>query len=944
MINPKKSFKKRIFIGILAGFIGLSSISMISHFYSIQATAADQNVVTPKYDSDDTDSDTAFNVMRDFGLITADSNGIFNPQNSVSRGEVAVFLARLLGVKNSSKLTLFAKTFSDVPYNNGYYNSVTQLANTKINGVSIIDTSKSEFNPNDNITQEDFLKMLLVILDYGNQSSYTDTAKNLGINIGNTTDHITQSDMAYSIYSALDMKISGSDQTILSKYLGLVKFTGVVSNNPINDANLQANEIRVGIRNTFNGNFKNSEALITFKDQKLKLGAQYIGQPILGFAKVDGSEIVTSRSLSTPVIIKSSEISKDKNNNIDLTSNKNITYTSSSDSSSHTLNLSDNLTIIYNSKIMGSKSLSEIQQILNNQNSDCPFVQGQINLFAIDQGATMFDAISIENCQTMVVDTVNKYTMQIMGKTVGNSIDILSYSVPDTSSDAINGSVGDPYLVTYLFDRVGNPLSEELILQIQEWDILSIKNIKGANGKEYNYCNVSPGNYIQSGNTITGTIKSIKNNTVTLRVDIDNPIYDSISRVTTQDKTYGLSANLRGLSDTELARAGIQVGLESQELCLDSFGMIAATKKTYVTDEQVSYVANAGIAGITVLDKNGKLHTYGVNPIILVNEQEISYPLFSIQIRKGDVIGYELNDKGVIYKINIPRTDMKGQTSNVEQFAYNLQPAKSATYHSSTGALTFENNEYDTVYTTKDTKFFIVPSDPQLSGDINSFDVLDQQFITDGQVLNNVKVFSVDNDRFAKLVLIYDIDKQVIDQDYNSLGMFNQLANGNTKANITKDGFYYTDGVPRNLKLVGISKITDLVKGAVIFPEYNSEDGLRKITGITSLSNGKFVLNQGGLNSYLNARSKTRVYFGEVTDRKNAMLTLSDNISNKKVTLAIPSNASVSIYDFTRPENDRRYESSIQMIDLKRQNLKYEILAREFDSKIIEVMVYIYQK
>lgn len=126
----------------------------------------------------------AVNTLADMGILNGDKAGRFNPDKTITRAEAATVICNLMGVSEDAKKIKWS-TFSDVPSN---YWAVGYIA--KANELGIISGySKTKFGPNDPVTCEQMVKMLVCIRGYrdlaieegGWSKGYLKVANDLGI-------------------------------------------------------------------------------------------------------------------------------------------------------------------------------------------------------------------------------------------------------------------------------------------------------------------------------------------------------------------------------------------------------------------------------------------------------------------------------------------------------------------------------------------------------------------------------------------------------------------------------------------------------------------------------------------------------------------------------------------------------------------------------------------
>lgn len=144
-------------------------------------------------------------ALKAAGLINGYSNGTFKPNNTITRAEVCTMIVNTL--ENPHIISIKGNTFKDVS-NHWAYDSVAKAKNMGlINGVN-----ENEFAPNENITDEQIVKILVNLLGYGKNApylggypkGYLNIADDLGllkginVRIGNQTDRGTVTKMLYN--------------------------------------------------------------------------------------------------------------------------------------------------------------------------------------------------------------------------------------------------------------------------------------------------------------------------------------------------------------------------------------------------------------------------------------------------------------------------------------------------------------------------------------------------------------------------------------------------------------------------------------------------------------------------------------------------------------------------------------------------------------------------
>lgn len=96
------------------------------------------------------------------GIMTGDNNGNFNPDSTISRAEAATVICRLMGMEDEAK-NATGSAFLDVPSTHWAVGYVAKAAE-----LGIIDGyGNKQFGPEDPVTYDQFVKMLVAAWGYG---------------------------------------------------------------------------------------------------------------------------------------------------------------------------------------------------------------------------------------------------------------------------------------------------------------------------------------------------------------------------------------------------------------------------------------------------------------------------------------------------------------------------------------------------------------------------------------------------------------------------------------------------------------------------------------------------------------------------------------------------------------------------------------------------------
>lgn len=195
----------------------------------------------------------AVSILSNLGILSGFEDGTFRPDETVTRAQMASIIVRTLGYDSQAVSSAGSTVFSDVAadhWASGYIN-VAQ-AQGIISGYG-----NGMFGPEDKVTYEQAVKMIVSALGYdlvavqkgGYPTGYLAVASAEGITKnanGRVGDPAKRSSIAILVYNSLEVRLldqsswttDGSDEykktdkTILSDYLDVEKWEGVVTNVP----------------------------------------------------------------------------------------------------------------------------------------------------------------------------------------------------------------------------------------------------------------------------------------------------------------------------------------------------------------------------------------------------------------------------------------------------------------------------------------------------------------------------------------------------------------------------------------------------------------------------------------------------------------------------------------------------------------------------------------
>ncbi len=187
-------------------------------------------------------------VLSALKIMIGDDTGLFRPDDTIIRSEVAKIAIHSLGLESAADSMKGVSKFPDVPvehWANGYINLAAA------NGIVIGDDT-GNFRPNDKITYAEAMTMLVRILGYEPQAIQfggypmgyiqSGTANGLSKNVsGNASSHISRGNVAYMTNNALSVKLMEqtgfgqnikyevTEKTLLKDKLNVIKGEGQIT-------------------------------------------------------------------------------------------------------------------------------------------------------------------------------------------------------------------------------------------------------------------------------------------------------------------------------------------------------------------------------------------------------------------------------------------------------------------------------------------------------------------------------------------------------------------------------------------------------------------------------------------------------------------------------------------------------------------------------------------
>ncbi|MBE7031529.1 MAG: S-layer homology domain-containing protein [Ruminococcaceae bacterium] len=251
---------KRFLCTLLAVVFTLVNIAVVPAFADFTDVATDHAAFD------------AVNVLNKLGVINGYNDGSFKPDNNVTRAEFTAMLLRTRGMGAVGSTSLENPPFPDVTTPDVSW-AIANIRTARELGI-INGYDDGTFKPNNNVSYEEAVKMIVCALGYGEMgaegafwySKYLMTAKSLGFLDGAggaVATPATRATIASMLYNCLEVKLAENnaitDKTILEDDLKLTKNVGYISSNPEislskPDANLRDDEVEItvnGVASTY---------------------------------------------------------------------------------------------------------------------------------------------------------------------------------------------------------------------------------------------------------------------------------------------------------------------------------------------------------------------------------------------------------------------------------------------------------------------------------------------------------------------------------------------------------------------------------------------------------------------------------------------------------------------------------------------------------------------
>ena len=403
--------------------------------------------------AEDSDVYTAVQTLSSLSILNGYEDGTFGPEKDITRAEFATVVCRALGLGNPAK---GATQFADVPADHwaaGYINLVAGQG--IVNGYG-----DGNFGPEDNVTYEQAVKMLVVALGYepmasqkgGYPTGYLVVANTYGLTEGvNAPADAAAANrgvVAHLTYNALDIPMmaqtgfgtnveykiqdgnNGTKYTTLLTGLDVAKLGGVVIETAI-IGGTQVGEITYRVNNNYdNTGWAEEDDLNTIgadNDYTLKLAEGVNAEPFFGMASEIYAKEVKSGKWEIIAIMagEDSAVVEIDKADIDTFDDNELKYYQTATATKTTnLKLNGTPVVYLNNEVSSSGEImgagvsddAEIKVIENNGNSQYDMV------IVKDYKYGIIDTVEADRDRFTLKNVPGKFAFDFEDETVSNSI------------------------------------------------------------------------------------------------------------------------------------------------------------------------------------------------------------------------------------------------------------------------------------------------------------------------------------------------------------------------------------------------------------------------------------------------------------------------------------------------------------------------------------------
>jgi len=909
--------------------------------------------------ADDASYAEAVTILSSLNIMIGDDKGNFNPDNTITRAEVAAIVVRAKGLEAASNGAKGATNFSDVKADHwatGYINLAAQ------SGI-IAGFTDGTFRPEDPVTYEQATKMIVAALGYtpkaenngGYPTGYLVIASQEGIAKGATGqagDAAKRAIVARLIFNALDVKLmeqtgfkvnepeySVVNKTLLKDYLKVEKYEGKITSTFLTDGK-KADDDEISIEYSYyNGvlqvqdSVSNKYPSLSFAVGKTSAEALF-GQYVVAYAAEDDFTgdltllaVAPKSGKNNIVTIDYSQIEK-----VDISEasvvGKVEYFAKESDSSTTKLDIDAKGGLYYNGRS------SNYEAVVTDYLKELK--PGKVQFIDNDNDDEYEYVLVTEYTTDAVVKSINTASNTIEGKD-GSSVDIdiddeniitlfyMADGTPATFADIKEDDVltlvvsDDEQLVVVYISRniVEGKVSEKRTGDKIE-SITSENNTDDSytiGGKDYRRA-INGSSFVGSSITVGDEGKFYLN--------VDN-------RIVYKDVSVSLTGNY-----AYLFAAGVESGIGLKKV---QFKVLTAAGEWKILDlaNKVSF-NGASSTESYVKDLDTALYT-------IINDGKDATP-------KSQLFMYNVNSSGQINKLYTALS-----SANSDEFS--LDATKTGNYSAS-------SNKIGSIYFLPETLVFNVPA--VASDDEDDFTVTKASSIFKDNNEYTVEAYDI-TDGFPKVVVVSGQTGEVaaeskllviskVSKATNANGteitkIYGLLDGTEVSGVISEDGAEYTDKYGENF-LNNDGEVVDyaLKTGDVVIFDTDVKGDIDKIKVLMSIDDATDIAKKGiAEGGYYEPEELVEEAFGFVGKKENGRITLTEAIGGAVITDA---DGSDFVIDGSRLGQAKVYEVNLNRDTPLISNFSFAkiesvtkvekdgfwVFARLYDGAVVDIVVY----
>ena len=549
------------------------------------------------------EQETAAGLVTALNIMPANSITEFGSNTIVSRGQYALYVARLMNYTVSVAEKGAKGSFDDVDISTEQGAAVQMLAD-----LGAISKATREFNPNNGITYNDAVKILMSTLGYdvfassygGYPAGYKKVADENGINKGLSsisTTALTKTEVAVILHNALSVypmenfnnEYKKASKTVLEKYYNVYEVTGIVTGygkTTLIDMTLGDDQVSIG-DTTYECAVPDIKNYVGHKVKAYYTSEKTGGETVISFTEAARQNTVTTVDVD----------------DIDSVTDSAVRYYPEGSKTRKKISLAKEISIIYNDRYLGAGA--DLAEIIDG------VIEGDVTFIAND-GSTEASVVVINSYKHLLIERVDKRNYRMYLKNGSGSAK--RADDPTYLADTITTDPDDIDLYVYMGDE------KVTFDSIEPGDAVTMK--ESLDGDTVSL-------YI-SRNIVTGTVNSVSDNKIKIdRESYDiSPYVDKAYTVSTKG-TFAITTNGKLLGLVEVSRSentNYAYVLKAYEddspgrACVKLFTSGGeVVEKRCAKSMKINGSKSASTRIVNIL-KEGELVTYGLN-----SDDEFSY-------------------------------------------------------------------------------------------------------------------------------------------------------------------------------------------------------------------------------------------------------------------------------------------------------------------------------